>query len=157
MAEINVDIDEQIGGFRSLRIIAVDEIVNCPDVLTNDNAIYFTSTPALDTIDATMVSESIALTSKPTRNRSGILHRINASFDMASQSSLLDDYLNDRTANGVVLVAEKHYGQQILYGSKNYPLKLLYENIHGKKQEEGTTVRVRISAKIPQKPVFVTD
>ena len=26
-----------------------------------------------------------------------------------------------------------------------------------KKQEQGSTVRVKISAKIPQKPVFVTD
>ena len=41
MAEINVDIDEQIGGFKYLRIIAVSEIINCPDILTNKNALEF--------------------------------------------------------------------------------------------------------------------
>ena len=83
----------------------------------------FTSSPALDTIDATMLSESISLTARSSRNRSGIIYNIKAAFDMFSQSTLLDDYLNDRVPGGIVLVAVKHYGQEILYGSKNHPLK----------------------------------
>lgn len=157
MPELSITASEQIGGFKLIRLITLDEIVFCPGVLTNQNAANFLSSPTLETIDALFIGESINIKSNQRKNKSGILHSISAQFDLLKQSSDLDDYLNNHANKPLVMIGEKQYGQQILYGSKNAPLKLLYENIHGKKPEDGSIVRVKISGKIPQKPVFITN
>lgn len=157
MPELSISSEEQIGGFKLVRLITLDEIVFCPGVLTNQNASTFLSSPTLETIDALFVGERINIRSTQRRNKSGLLHSISAEFELEKQSSDLDDYLNKHANKPLVMIGEKQYGQQILYGSENAPLKLLYKNAHGKKPEDGSIVRVKISGKISQKPVFITN
>ena len=157
MAVLNIVDNEQIGSYKSISFIPLDEIVNCPGYLTNKNASEFTYTPGEDSIQANFLYDSITIKQKPTRTKSGLLYRITAQFDFTLQHSKIDDYLNSKLPRKCVVISLKHYGQQKLYGSLLNPLTMIYEFRNGKTAEEGSTVRVKIIGKISQKPVFIMD
>ncbi len=157
MPAINIAQCEQPGGYTVIKIISLDEIIDCPEILTNQNASLFTSTPDPETIDIHFIDDSLKITEKPTRNKSGILYNIYGQIDLANQSSEIDDFLHKRVFQNVVMIGIKTYGQQKLYGSRNYPLKMIYEHINGEKPETGSIMQIRITGNIAQKPVFISD
>jgi len=155
MPLINISPKEQPGGYKFIQIITIDEIVNCPEFLTNRNALQFISSPNSETIDVIFIDDNLKITEKQSRTASGILYTINCQIDIADQSSDLDDFLQKRVFKNILLIAEKTYNQKKLYGSKNAPLKMSFEQINGKTPEEGSITRLRITGKIVQKPVFI--
>jgi len=157
MPVLNIIDNEQIGSYKSITFIPIDEIVNCPSFLTNKNANEFTYTPGNDSLQANFLYDSIDIDEKPSRTKSGIIYKISAQFDFSIQHSKIDDYLNSKLPINCVMVGLKHFGQQKLYGSLLNPLKMIYEFRNGKTNEDGSTVRVKIDGKISQKPVFIMD
>ena len=148
---------EQTGGFFNAQIVSIDELTSCPSILTNNNAKDIVITPSATYLDILPVAENIKITEKSTKTKSGTLYTINGEFEIPVQSSELDAYFNDYLYKKVVLIGIKHYGQQKIYGSKKFPLKFSYQFINGKKLEDGSKIMIKISGKIPQKPVFIND
>lgn len=153
----NISDLEQTGGWRSLQIAPLDEILNCPDILTNANANQVSLNAGPSTIDILPVTESIKITAKPSRTKNGFNYNINISCDFYYQSTVLDNFLNEYINKKMVVLGITTYGTEKLYGSKLHPLTFDYEFIDGKNIEEAATCRVLITGKIPQKPVIVKD
>jgi len=155
MSGINTTLNEQTGGWHNVSILSVDEI-ECPDLITNSNANNIVITPIANSLDILPVGENIKINETPRLNKIGTLYIINAEFEMAYQSAEVDDYFNSFLHKEVVLIALKHSGQKKLYGSKKFPLTFNYKNIHGDKYENGNRIRITITGKTPQKPVFMS-
>jgi hypothetical protein len=148
---------EQTGGFFNAQIVLIDELTYCPVILTNNNASSIVITPTTNNLDILPIAENIKITEKSIKTKSGTLYTINGEFEIPVQSSELDTYFNDHLYKKAVLIGIKHYGQQKMYGSKKFPLDFSYQFVNGKKAEEGNKIIVKVSGKIPQKPVFIND
>lgn len=157
MSGIVVTEKEQIGGFKSILFITLDEIINCPELLTNLNAFEFTSSPPLNAVNVRHVGETMRVTARPSRTKAGLLYSINCQLNIEEQSIEIDNYLFEKQIKPGVLITEKHFGQKMLFGSKNFPLRMTYEGIHGDRAEDGNLIVVKISGKIPQKPIILTN
>lgn len=153
----NNTLREETGGWFNVSIAHLDEISNCPEYVTHDNAAQVVVTPSENRVDFLHVGESIKITEKTLKTSSGTLHTINGEFEVAFQSKEIDTYFYECLYKKVILFGLKHDGQQKMYGSKKFPLNFNFEFINGTKYEDGATVRVTISGKIPQKPVFVNN
>lgn len=157
MSEINIAIEEQTGGWFNVVIAKLDELIKCPDILTNSNGSSVLFAPTSDSIDILPVGENIKITEPVQKTKSGLVYNIKGEFEIAYQSKAIDTYLNNHLHKKVVLIGIKHFGQQKLYGSKKFPLTFTYQNINGKNYEDGSRVRITVAGKIPQKPVFIND
>lgn len=155
MTTVNVSESEQHGGFYVIQIFKLSELVSCPEYLTNQNTGLVSFDPEESSVDILPVAESLSISENPDVNGSGILYNISGSMELPYQTSEVDDFLKEYLFKDVVMVGIKHYGQRIMYGSKRHPLRLTYNLVHGKAQEEGTATVIKISGKIPQKPVFL--
>lgn len=153
----NDTLSEQPGGWFNVGIAHLDEISNCPDYLTHDNAANVVVTLSPEAVDFKAIGESIKIDERPIKTSSGTIYTIKGEFEVAFQSKEIDTYFNKCLHKKVVLFGVKHYGAQKMYGSKKYPLEFTYEFINGTKYEDGATVRVTVSGKIPQKPVYIND
>ena len=154
MTDINITFEEQTGGWFNVTIVTLEEI-ECPDILTNDNASSVVISSAESELDILPVGEGIKITEIPRKTKSGFLYNIKGNFEIAYQSKALDTAFKNYLQKKVVLVGTKHSGQQKMYGSKKFPLDFSYQFVNGTKYEDGTKVRVTVSGKIPQKPVFI--
>jgi hypothetical protein len=154
---INVREKEQQGGWANIQIVSLDEFVYCPDVLTNENSASIVIISELDGLDVLPVAENLKITEPLSRTKSGIIYNIRGDFEISCQTKQLDDYFDKYVLKKVVMIGTKHYGQQKLYGSKKFPLIFSYTYLNGQKSEQGSRIRIRISGKIPQKPVFLTE
>lgn len=157
MSDINIALEEQTGGWFNVAIATLDELVECPDILTNANASSVVFTPTADGLDILPVGENIKITEPIQKTKAGSVYNIKGEFEIAYQSKAVDTYLNNHLQKKVVMIGIKHSGQQKLYGSKKFPLEFSYQNINGKNYEDGSRVRITIEGKIPQKPVFIND
>ncbi|MFV9552071.1 hypothetical protein [Algibacter sp. PT7-4] len=157
MSNTNTNLEEQTGGWFSVNIISVDDLEYCPSFLTNTNAFSIKISLTDDDLNILPVGEKINITAPPQKSTSGILYNIKADIEFKNQSKKIDTYLNKYLNQKVVLIGVKHFGQQVIYGSKQYPLDFYYQNINGKNYEDGSSIKVVISGKIPQKPVFIND
>ncbi|WP_340074517.1 hypothetical protein [Leptobacterium sp. I13] len=157
METVNTALKEQPGGWFNVQIATTDELTFCPDVLTNENAGSVVVTPASNGLDILPVAESIRINESIDKTKSGIIYTIKGEFEIPYQSKALDTYFNDCINKKVVLFAIKRYGQQKLYGSKKFPLEFSYDPVNGQKYEDGNSIRVTVTGKIPQKPVFIND
>lgn len=157
MSDINIALEEQTGGWFNVAIATLDEILECPDFLTNDNATSVVFAPAASGLDILPVGENIKITEPIQKTKSGTLYNIKGEFELAYQSKEVDTYFKNYLHKKVVFIGIKHSGQQKLYGSKKFPLAFSYQFMNGKKYEDGSTVRVTVTGKIPQKPVFINN
>ena len=157
MADIITSLDEQPGGWFNFQIYEVDDITTCPDLLTNANASTVLIDPPSDHIDILPVRETIKIQETSKKTKAGVVYTIKGEFTSQIQTKELDSYLNKRIHKKVVLIGIKHFGQQKIYGSKKFPLALEYQFVNGTKYEDGSAIKVLVSGKIPQKPVFIND
>ena len=157
MTEINTTLEEQIGGWFNVSVATLDELVVCPDILTNANARSIVITPKNDGLEILPVGENIQISEPVSKTKAGLVYTIKGEFDISYQSQAIDTYLNNLLLKKVVLIGIKHSGQQKLYGSKKFPLLFSYQHINGKKAEDGNKTRITVQGKIPQKPVFIND
>ncbi len=157
MSDVTTSNLEQTGGFFNAQIVSIDELTNCPAILTNDNAKSIIITPGSNNLDILPVAENIKITEKSSKTKSGTLYTINGEFEIPVQSSAIDTYFNEHLYKKVVLIGIKHYGQQKIYGSKKFPLDFSYQFVNGQKLEDGSKIIVKVTGKIPQKPVFIND
>lgn len=157
MSNVNKVLEEQTGGWFNATIATIDELVVCPDVLTNANANTVVLELEPTELNILPVGENITITETPSRTTSGMLYTINGQVEFALQSTDVDTFLAKYLHKKVVLIGVKHFGQQKMYGSKKFPLNFTYQNINGKNLEDGTSVRITVSGKTPQKPVFIND
>lgn len=148
---------EQPGGWANVQIYTTDEITTSPEILTNSNVKDVVITPIDETLDILPVAENIAITEPLVVNNSGPYYNIKAEFEFNIQLEALDTVFNNSLPKKVVLIAVKHFGQQKMYGSKKCPLDFSYTQINGKSQEDGNSIKIKVSGKIPQKPVYITD
>lgn len=155
MVIIHTSKTEQPGGWFSIQIVTLSELSVCPPILTNGNAYKVEITAASEVMDVLPVGETIRIDEPPRPTKSGMLYNIKADFELAKQSSDLDDFLNKHHLKKVVVIATKHDGQKKMYGSKISPLTLFYEHINGKKLEDGSKISVSVEGKTTQKPVFM--
>ncbi len=120
MKNLNDSKCEHTGGWFVAQIILVDEVINCPTILTNDNASQMSwDDSQYSQLDILPVRESIKINATPRSNGSGTSYSIKAEFEIATQSKEIDTFFNDCIHKKVLLLGQKHYGQQILYGSPN--------------------------------------
>ena len=157
MNRVNTSLGEQTGGWSNVSILTSDELVESPDVLTNDNTGSIVIESIEDGLDILPVGENIKITEPLQKTQSGFVYNIKGEFEIACQSKTVDTYLNNYLDKKVVLIATKHYGQRKLYGSKKFPLSFSYQSVSGQKYEDGSRVRITVQGKIPQKPVFMGD
>lgn len=157
MNTVNSQQKEQTGGWFSVQIYTTDELVSCPNVLTNENASKITIVPSSDFLDVLPVGESIKIKATPRTTKNGTSYSINGDFKIAVQSKQIDTFLNKYRNKKVVLIGIKHFGQQKMYGSKLFPLSFSYNEINGTKLQDGSLFQISVSGKIPQKPVFIND
>jgi hypothetical protein len=155
MIEVNLNNKEQHGGFYAIEILTLDEIVSAPKILTNENVKDMVLNPSVSSVDILPVAESLSISETVSSNRSGTLYNITGSFDIPYQSSEIDDFFHELRHQEIIMIGIKHYKQRKVYGSTLHPLRLTHEMINGKKLEEGSLIRVKISGKIAQKPVFL--
>lgn len=157
MVKLNISDQEQTGGWRSLQIAPIEEILVCPDIVTNQNANLVSLYAGPATIDILPVSESINISISNKRDKAGFQYTIKIVMDFFYQSIALDNFLNDYLNKKVVVLGVTSYGAEKLFGSKLHPLTFNYELIDGKNFEDPATTQVTISAVIPQKPVIIKD
>ena len=156
MSSINTSLQEQTGGWYNVAIISTSEI-ECPDLLTNGNSNEITITPISNGLDILPVGENITINATPQKNKAGTIHNIKGEFEIAYQSGDIDSYFASCLQKKVVLIGVKHSGVKIIYGSKKFPLSFNYKILNGKKYEDGDRIKVFVTGKIPQKPVFMSD
>jgi len=157
MADIITSLDEQPGGWFNFQIYEIDDVTSCPDLLTNVNASSVVIDPPTDHIDILPVRETIKIQETSKKTKAGVVYTIKGEFTCQIQTEELDTYLNKRIHKKVILVGVKHFGQQKIYGSKKCPLALEYQLVNGTKYEDGSAIKVLVSGKIPQKPVFINN
>ena len=158
MEDLDVSKDEQSGGWFNVSIISIEELFFCPDFLTNSNAeTIVVDDDEADSVDILPVGESIKIRETSKKTKAGYVYTIKGEFEFDYQSKEIDDYLNRFVTKKVILIGIKHFGSRKIYGSKRFPLNFSYQLIDGKKYEDGTRIRVVLSGKIPQKPVFINN
>lgn len=155
MAIIHTIKTEQPGGWFSIQIISLEELVYCPPILTNINSNSIVIVNASEILDVLPVGETIKIDEPVKITKSGAIYTIKGEFEFAKQSSSLDTFLNKYQGKKVVMIGTKHDGQRKLYGSKRFPLEFIYEQTNGKKYEDGNQTIVSVEGKTPQKPVFM--
>ncbi|WP_435263412.1 hypothetical protein [Tenacibaculum sp. nBUS_03] len=148
----------ELGAFHSFEIIPITDVLTCPGVLTNSNVSEFTYTKneSNNTI-IQPVGETLIVSCKPRRTANGLLYAIASSLEIKSPSGEIDTLFNKIINQGFILKANTYTDSSILYGSKIFPLELIYQHVHSKKQENPAKIAVSIKGKIPQKPVFITN
>ena len=156
MSYLDVSKDEQSGGWFNVSVIPVEELSFCPEILTNNNAnkIIINDTEGMDILP---VGESIKISEVYKKTKSGAMYSINGEFEFDYQSKEIDTYLNRYLSKKVILIGVKHFGSSKIYGSKRFPLDFSYQLINGQKYEEGTRIKIIVSGKSPQKPVFINN
>lgn len=147
---------EKLGGFHSIEIIRKSDILSCPHILNNSNISEFKYKKGYDSeIEIMPVGESIIISSPVKKKPSGLEFSFKSKFEVLHPTAKIDDVFTAYTHGKVVVKGNKYDGTSILYGSFHFPLQLIYETKHSKKIETPTEMVVSISAKIPQKPVFM--
>jgi len=157
MSDLNVSVVEQTGGWFKVAIVPLYEVLVCPDILTNDNASSVVFAESDSELDILPVGENIKITEVSSKTKSGILYTIKGEFEIAYQSAAIDTFFHNLLQTKVLLIGVKHGGQKKIYGSKKFPLQFSYQFINGQKYEDGSKVKVFVSGKTPQKPVFIND
>ena len=157
MVTLNTSDQEQTGGWRSLQIAPIEEILVCPDILTNQNANLVSLNAGPTTIDILPVSESINISVLRKRDKAGFQYTIKIVLDFFYQSIALDNFLNDYLNKKVVVIGVTSYGSEKMFGSKLHPLTFNYDLIDRRNIEDPATTQVTISAVISQKPVIIKD
>lgn len=150
-----IDNLEQVGGWYNVQIIPVNEIIYCPHILTNANSNELVISDTDTGLDVMPVTENIKISETSKRTKSGTIHTVVAVFELRVQLVEIDTYFNNFINNKVLLIGTKHYSQEKLYGSKLFPLDFSYQFVNGKKLEDGSLIRIKITGKIAQKPVFI--
>jgi hypothetical protein len=153
----NITDQDQTGGWKSLSIAPINDVLSCPDIITNANANTISLNSGPETIDIIPVTESIKIQSTPRRSKNGFLYNIKITTDFYYQSKVLDDFLHEYVNKKVVAFGITTYGTEKFYGSVLHPLTFDYEFIDGKNIEQAATCRVSLTGNIPQKPVIITE
>lgn len=157
MSVKNLTFQEQTGGWKSIQIATLEEIQNCPEILTNANAHKIEVFGTADTIDITPIPETFVVNAPPKKTAAGLLFRIKIFFEFPYQSHLIDDYFFKHINKKCIVFGETSFGAVKVFGSKRHPLHFIYEQVNGKKLDDKPLTRVTISATISQKPVFIVD
>lgn len=150
-----IDNLEQVGGWYNVQIIPVNEVIYCPHILTNTNSNELIISDTDTGLDIMPVTENIKISETPKKTKSGTIYTVIAEFELRVQLVEIDIYFNKFITNKVLLIGTKHYGQEKIYGSKLFPLDFSYHFVNGKKLEDGSLIRIKVSSKTPQKPVFI--
>lgn len=157
MNEINANLNEQTGGWFKVSIIPLSDIKIQPKgILDNSNAKHLTITENPNALDIFPLGESIQIQATPKKTSSGFFYDIKGEFDIAYQSAKLDSFLNQLIHDKVILIGIKHNRTQIIYGAKNSPLFFSYQLFNGKKYQDGSRIKISVTGKTLQKPVFAT-
>lgn len=147
---------EQVGGFRSLEIILLKDVIFCPPILTNANAAEFLYYQFFETdVSIQPVNETIYMIAKPRESASGTLYRMDAGFEVNYLDKAVEDVFEEYHNQKVIVKGNTFNDQSIIYGSVEFPLKFYYESDHSKKFENPTKYTVSCKADISQKPVIV--
>lgn len=157
MGILNITDKENVGGWKSIHIATLNEIVSTPDLLTNNNASQISINQLPSSLEIYPVAESIKITETPKLSASGISYSLKINIDFYYTSSEIDDYLNAYLHKKVIVIGKKNSGTEKIYGSKNHPLKFSYTLLEGQSFEDGAKIKVTISATTIQKPVFISD
>lgn len=157
MAIKNITSSEKLGGWKSVQIATLDEIRNCPNILTNNNAHNLEVFGSENTIDILPIPGSIVINAKPTRTKSGVYYSINIQVDFPVQETTIDDYFSDILQKKFIAIGTTLSGSERIFGSKNHPLQFMYEYTNGKKIDDSEITRVKIFGKTIQKPVFISN
>lgn len=147
---------EQVGGFKSLEIIKLTDVLNCPHILTNANAHQFTYKQFFESdIEILPVNETINMVAKPIRTASGIKYRADAGFEVKYLDASVDTVFNEYHLQNVIVKGNTFNNNSIIYGSLLFPLKFYYEILHSKQLENPSKFLISCKAEISQKPVIL--
>lgn len=146
---------EEFGGFQKVEIIRKSDVLNCPAILTNYNAIDFTHKTTSDTsVLINPVGDTINIKASPKKTDQGTLYNIKCNFEIPYLDIAVDNFLEKYQNQEVILKAITNSNKMMLYGSLENPLEFFYEIIHTKKIETISKYVCSISRNISQKPVI---
>lgn len=152
--DVLTNTQEKSGGWDNINIILVDDVLSCPNILTNKNSNEFTYSISSSTVEIMPLSDKMSLKEQKTQNASGTLYSISCELIIPDQSPELDDFFNAYQNKDVILIGTKTDRTEKIYGSVLCPLKFTYKFEDGDKSEDGGSIRVQVNGNIPQKPVF---
>lgn len=146
---------EQLGGFKSLEIIKLLDVLNCPHILTNQNSSQFTYKKFFESdVSILPIGETINMSAKPKRTASGILYSVEGGFEVNYLDDQVDTIFEDYHLQSVIVKANTFNNNAVIYGSLLAPLKFYYEVLHSKRIENPSKFVVSCKAEISQKPVI---
>ena len=155
MLKINQTQKEELGGFKSLEIILLKDVLNCPYILTNANALELTYRQFFEEdISILPVEESIYMRSRPKRKASGILYSLDAGFQVKYIEPNLEESLANYHLKQVIVKGFTNSNKVVIYGSAQNPLLFYYEPEHSTSIETTSKIRINCKAEISQKPVI---
>jgi hypothetical protein len=147
---------EQLGGFKSLEIILLKDVINCPHILTNENAVLFTYKQFFEEdISILPVGETIYMNNTPKKTANGILHKLTAGFEVNYLDIDVDTVLEEYHLKKVIVKGNTFNNTSVIYGSVLSPLTFYYDVTHSKKIENPSKFAINCKANISQKPVIV--
>lgn len=148
---------EEIGGFVSLEILILEDIVRCPIILTNTNATTFLYKKGYTSaVEIKPVRETLSVGSKSSKTKSGRIYSIESNFEVLHLDTEVDSIFATIQNKKVIVKANKYNGTSIIYGSLKYPLTFFYDVVNSTKTESPSKFEIKIKGKIPQKPVIYT-
>ncbi len=148
--------NEEIGGFHNLEIIAIEDILFCPIILTNLNASNLDYKKYNDSdVEIMPVGETITINANPKRTVNGIEYSVKGQFEVKYLETDVDDVFSEAVSKRIIVKANRYNGTSIIYGSQSHPLYINYKIKNSKKFETKSKFEITITGKIPQKPVFI--
>lgn len=156
MSTTNTNNLETSGGWLNIQIASLEELKTCPNIITNENANTIVIQGNETTVNILPIPERFTITVTPRKNKNGTTYSINISLDIPTQSKNLDDYLNAFKNKKVVVLAEDANNNLKMFGSKNHPLDFSYQEINGRKREDISMTKIKVSGNVGQKPVYIS-
>ena len=151
-----IDKYEETGGWLNLQFATLEELIFCPEIVTNKNANTIQIEGSEDTIDIVPIPERFMVNVTPRKTKQGTFYNISITLDFPYQAKDIDDYLNIYKNKKGIVIGTTTNSKIKMFGSKNHPLNFSYQEINGKKLEDSSITRINIKGNIPQKPVYIS-
>ena len=116
--DTNINALETIGAWKSIQIASVDEIVTCPNILTNHNSNKITIVGDYQTFDFLPIVERISISDQKQRTSSGFVYKIKIGIDFDHASKEIDDYFSSYLNKKVIAIAQDNNGNEKIFGSQ---------------------------------------
>lgn len=150
------NIPEQLAGFCSVQFYLLSETSNWPVVITDANAGQIVITPEINTVEGSIVEDSITVNDKQKSTDNGTAWPIAINFTFLARNRTIEQYLEQYAGKPGIAIVTLNDTSQKLMGTDQLPLYLAWENNYGTKVEDGHGVNIEITGNMSHRPRFYT-